>query len=137
MNHIQRQLIKEAYKEGYESALNEDVFRFIRRLLGMDDAVPPRAPGIRQKPVDTGDVIVDTGDVIVDPPKRKGGRPLSNEPGRMIRRSINKSNTRSPLDTPIGADDVPPGDLDTPINDLIDKIKKQIDDDPDIDTPIG
>ena len=155
MNFRQRQMIKEAYKEGYESALNENVVKWIRRLLGMDD-VPPRAGGVRQTPVDTGtdDVIVDP-DVIITPklgrpkkPRDELARPPSNEPGRLISRSIKRKNAKDAkpgLDTPIGADNPSPDELDIPIDDpkliddVIDRLKKQIDDpdDIDLDTPIG
>ena len=84
MNHIQRQMIKEAYKEGYESALNENkLINAIRRLLGMDN-VPPKATGVRQntqrelaKPIrDTS-----TGDVIVPGPgSQKIGDPDTSAP---------------------------------------------------------
>ena len=37
MNHIQRQLIKEAYQEGYQEALHENRFKnFLRRIFGFD-----------------------------------------------------------------------------------------------------
>ena len=40
MNHIQRQLIKEAYQEGYQEALHENRFKnFLRKLFGL----PPKS----------------------------------------------------------------------------------------------
>ena len=40
MNHIQRQLIKEAYQEGYQEALQENRFKnFFRKLFGL----PPKS----------------------------------------------------------------------------------------------
>ena len=50
MTPFQRQLIKEAYEEGYKEALHENKFiNAIRRLLGLPVKVDPPAPSIRRR----------------------------------------------------------------------------------------
>ena len=132
-------MIKEAYKEGYESALNENkIIDAIRRFLGMYDA-PPRATLGRQKPkrklakpirdTDTGDVIVPgTGsqkigdpDTSAPPPQSVddviGDQPLDTRkaryrnPVRLSPDEIDDLERLNQLDKLKQADD----DLDTPI----------------------
>ena len=136
MNYHQRQMIKEAYKEGYESALNENVFKFIRRLLGMGDDVPPRAPGVRQNPqkelarpirdTSTGDVIVPgTG-------SQKIGNPDTSAPPPQ---SIDDVIGDQPVDTRKARYRNPVRLSPDEIDDLADRVRKLADDD--LDTPIG
>lgn len=57
MNHIQRQLIKEAYQEGYQEALQENKYLdAIKRFFGFSGKVDSAAPSIRK----TVDDIVPT-----------------------------------------------------------------------------
>ena len=58
MNHIQRQLIKEAYQEGYQEALHENRFKnFLRRVFGFGGKVDSPAPSIRKTVDDVDDIV--------------------------------------------------------------------------------
>ena len=129
MTPSQRQLIKEAYQEGYQSAFNEgptrNTLQFLQRLaarIAREQSFKKQGFILNKK----GNIIdPTTGKEVFRGSKYKGN--VLSKRAKVIRKSGK------------GLIDPTNPELDTPIDDVIDALKKRIDDagDTDLDTPIG
>tara|TARA_Y100001938_G_C7962650_1_gene365125 strand:- start:136 stop:525 length:390 start_codon:yes stop_codon:yes gene_type:complete len=129
MKPEQRQMIKEAYQEGYQSALNEAPNRNTLRFLARLATRIAKEMNFKKQ----GFTLNKKGNII-DPLTGKEIKTNKYTKGNVLdrRAKIRRKIGQGPIDSTNP-------DLDTPIDDVIDTLKKQIDDagDTDLDTPIG